>query len=552
MAIGDFLASAGRVGAGMREAQAEMRAARLEQLRIEEANRNQQMVNQLSGEMRAAGLNYTPLTPGEKMDLEVVEAPPPAKKKPATKPAAAPAAAPAPAPAPAAALSGAGGATTVSGSGGADRLEPTVSRPGVKQGIDYLTPQEEAELAKLQKLFSPTPGYTAFESYGAMPTGTLEERRLQKLMQPRYDELRAKQATASAKARTAGETFVTQLGLENEARARGIQLPTPAAPAAAPAAEPTAAKPAAGVTPPEAKAAAPAEQAAPVAMPTTPQEVVQYETEQAKQPIAPEVRTKADFYLAEDPTRLSLDMQQALTQREELVRYANIMLSSRTAQGVNAALQVRAQITAIDRSLLELQGMQGIQELTMFRDPRRLAGVLSMSTQGRIAIQPRSDGTYNIIAAPGTPQQQAIETGLTTDELGTYAMRQFSAEYRARDEQAKSALLQKAQEGQIEVNIEAAKAKIKLWADMTMADKNRMKDLAVAYMGYRGKVDAAKWKAAMENAGMKSLFKDADGNVFGLGNDGAMYEFMRAQQGETKDGEPIVIPSYLSPVPVGQ
>lgn len=189
----------------------------------------------------------------------------------------------------------------------------------------------------------------------------------------------------------------------------------------------------------------------------------------------------------------------------------------------------------------------------MFRDPRRLGAVLSAAAGGRVAIQPRTDGKYNIVAAPGTPQQEVIEPGLDADELSIYALRQFSATARQKEADDKSALQMMAAEAQIQANrdvaVEGAKAKAKLWADMTLATKNNLKDVYVALINAKGKVDAAAVKAAMSVAGIKSFYKDADGNVFAIGNNGTPYEFTPAMEVEDpKSGDKIMMPSNLAPI----
>jgi hypothetical protein len=543
-----------------------MRAARLDQLRMEEANRAQQMYDQLAGQMRAGGLSYKPLKLGPELPVEDVPADKPVAKKPSapakrssgSKPAT-PSTAPASAtrgpkttytpravpsatavPGANAPLSGGAGTTNLGGGSGTDRLEPTVSRPGAKQGIDYLTPQEEAELAKLDGLFknpafgsTPQPGlsYAAFRSYGAPADAPQAVQDLRSRMRPRYDELRAKQATASAKARTAGETFVTQLGLENEARARGIQLPTPAAPApAASAAAPAAASdtqyiypvPTAGVTPPEARAAtAPVQPTVSPAAPTTPQEVVQSETTASQAPVPEAVKKKVNYYTA-DPTKIPYEMQRALDKREELVRYANIMLASRTGQGVQAFLQIKQQIDAIDTGMIELQGMQGIEELTSNNDPRRLAAVMSQVTGNRLAIQPRSDGTYNIVAAPGTPQQQVIEgaEGISANEVAVHAMRRFSPTYRAQEIADNRETEKLRIKNYFDMQLEGAKASYKLQDTVT----GKMYDMNIKQAEIMGKIYAeyvknqGKISAAMVTAGGKLGLKPAPGATDAEGN----------------------------------
>lgn len=591
MSIGEFLAGAGQVGGAIRRTQAEIRDARFRQLQMEKANRNQQMVTQLSGAMRAAGLQYTPLTPGAKMDVEDVPADKPAA--PANKAAAPPTAAPAAA-APAARgpkttytppsvpsatavpganvpISGGAGTPNLAGGPGTDTLR--LAPPGVSQGIEYLTPEERAEKARLDKLFAGKPAFDAYAGnnpYGSVPSRIQSEaqRNLQEVMRPRYKELQAKEAKASAKARTVADEFNRLLGLENEARSLGITLPTPVAAAPATPA-PTASSDTqfiypvnAGVRPPE---AGPAAGDVSPAAPTTPQEVVQSETVASQAPVPEVTKKKLEFYLA-DPTVITQDMQKALNKREELVRYANIMLSSNTEQGIQGFLQIKSQIDAIDDGMIELQGMQGIQELTDQNDPRRLAAVMSQVTGNRLAIQPRSDGTYNIVAAPGTPQQQVIEgaEGISGNGVAVHAMRRFSPVYRAQEIADNREAEKLRIKNYFDLQLEGAKASYKLQDTVT----GKMYDMNIKQAEIMGKIYAeyvknqGKVSAAMITAGGKLGLKpatgamDAEGNPILLftTNDGNVLRYAPEKVAKTGGGwfsDEInnIYPEHLVPVP---
>ncbi len=217
--------------------------------------------------------------------------------------------------------------------------------------------------------------------------------------------------------------------------------PTAAAPTAAAPAAPAA--PAAGITIPgisSAQAAAPAA-AAPA------------------QQVAP-ARVDAEFYLANPQAipyeqqqldrmlqqQIGLAQQQAtlLTrQRNEAAQMAQMYMRSGTAQGIEAATRLQATINQFDGSLLQvqqqvadarqkveqgrtyLQGMQGLQEFALANDPRRLASVWSLYAGVPIGIQPRSDGTFNIMV-----NGKKTKEGISATELTNSARLAFDQTYR--------------------------------------------------------------------------------------------------------------------------
>ena len=521
MAIGDFLAGAGQVGAGIRRAQREVRADRLAQLQMEEANRVQQMYNQLNQEMRQGGLNYKGVTPGQMMELATVDVPKPtapAKKTPAGVSVPTPAATAnvkaamsaisqgkdptAVAPAVTTPLSGGAGTTNLDGGAGTDTLSPPAGVPIRPTGPGYdpygRANQQFPNISLTQLLGGNPPAVTpaATGVTGAQPT----------------------------------EAEIAEMDARRLAEARAQ----------------------AGVRPPEARPAAaqPTGDVSPAA-PKTPKEVVASETAIAEQPVSPQTRTKANFYLA-DPTKITYEMQRTMDKREELVRYANIMLASRTAQGLQAFMQVKAQIDTIDGNMIELQGMQGLQELTDHNDPRRLAGVLSLMSGGNLAIQPRTDGKYNVIAAPGTASATPILEGASTDELSVYAMKRFSPAYRAQEMEDARALQMEATKTGFEIQkIRAGKL-----MDMSIAEMKATADLQKAILGYRGKVDAARIKAAADKAGIK-LFNGGDGVIYGEGDNGVTYRLAPTTERIIEDNlifpdVTVVVPQQLVPIQIGQ
>ena len=213
----------------------------------------------------------------------------------------------------------------------------------------------------------------------------------------------------------------------------------PSAQAAAPtAAAPTAAAPTAAAP----IAAAPGAAAAPAA------------------PTAAVVRTDADFYLANPQSipyeyqRLTQAYQQVATQaqeqanlvtqqRNETARLAQMYMQSGTTTGIDTAMRMRDVINNYDIELLKLkqgvsneqlkvtqgriylEGMQGLQDLALGNDPRRLASVWSQYAGVPIGIQPRSDGTFNIMV-----NGKKTKEGVTPAELSNNARLAFDQTYR--------------------------------------------------------------------------------------------------------------------------
>jgi hypothetical protein len=224
---------------------------------------------------------------------------------------------------------------------------------------------------------------------------------------------------------------------------------TPPAPAAvAPAAVAPAAVAPAAVAPaaaPAAPPAAPPAAAAPAAaVPAT----------------ATVVRTDADFYLG-NPQSIPYEYQQltrayqqvasqaqeqanlVTQQRNETARLAQMYMQSGTTAGIDTAMRMRDAINNYDIELLKLkqgvsneqlkvtqgrvylEGMQGLQELALTNDPRRLASVWSQYAGVPIGIQPRSDGTFNIMV-----NGKKTKEGVTPAELSNNARLAFDQTYR--------------------------------------------------------------------------------------------------------------------------
>jgi soluble lytic murein transglycosylase-like protein len=256
----------------------------------------------------------------------------------------------------------------------------------------------------------------------------------------------AQAAPPATAVRPGGNMTAAQIAaLEADPYAMKATPPAPAAvaPAAvAPAAvAPAAVAPADPAAPP---AAAPAAAAPAAAVPAT----------------ATVVRTDADFYLG-NPQSIPYEYQQltrayqqvasqaqeqanlVTQQRNETARLAQMYMQSGTTAGIDTAMRMRDAINNYDIELLKLkqgvsneqlkvtqgrvylEGMQGLQELALTNDPRRLASVWSQYAGVPIGIQPRSDGTFNIMV-----NGKKTKEGVTPAELSNNARLAFDQTYR--------------------------------------------------------------------------------------------------------------------------
>lgn len=167
-------------------------------------------------------------------------------------------------------------------------------------------------------------------------------------------------------------------------------------------------------------------------------------------PVAAPVRIDpSNFYLA-DQNMISRDMQIAVQNRQELSRMADMY---RRAGMGDQFTQARLKLLDLDNSLLFLQGMQGIQEIAMANDPRRLAAVWSQYAGVPVQLQPQTDGTYNIVVN-GRVTQRGIPSGTIIDS----ARSAFDAEYRKSRSESSSTMAVEQFKSQLRISEEAAKS----------------------------------------------------------------------------------------------
>lgn len=127
----------------------------------------------------------------------------------------------------------------------------------------------------------------------------------------------------------------------------------------------------------------------------------------------------------EGQQRVGVDTQRLLQERENLSRLAQINAQSGTPEGNAKFDEYYNRINEIDSRLRYLQGMQGINDLRMRNDPRRIAAVWSDYAGNQIQLQPRQDGQYNIFV-----EGQLTQEGVSQDQIVSAAKLAFSEEAR--------------------------------------------------------------------------------------------------------------------------
>lgn len=150
----------------------------------------------------------------------------------------------------------------------------------------------------------------------------------------------------------------------------------------------------------------------------------------------------ADFYLANEQA-IPRDMQLALQGREELVRMAQLYQQS--GMGLEF-MQVRAQIMQADNNMFYLQGMQGLQELEMANDPRRLATIWSEATGAPVGVQPRTDGKFNVFV-----NGRMTREGISSAQLSDSARSSFDSAFRQQKGAASAAFNEKMQASMLKI-----------------------------------------------------------------------------------------------------
>jgi len=140
-------------------------------------------------------------------------------------------------------------------------------------------------------------------------------------------------------------------------------------------------------------------------------------------------------------------VQQALAQREEISRLANMYLRMRTPESIQQYAALRSQILQIDASIPYAIGMQGLSDLETANDPRRLASVWSYYAKQPIGIQRRSDGAYNLFV-----NGERTAEGVPAYKLTQQARLSFDTGYQQQLAQASSERAAKVFESELKSN----------------------------------------------------------------------------------------------------
>ena len=135
-------------------------------------------------------------------------------------------------------------------------------------------------------------------------------------------------------------------------------------------------------------------------------------------------------YYSNNPPLIARDMQVAMQQRAEVERLASMY--QRAGMGMEY-MQTRAKLMELDNNMLYLQGMQGIQDITLANDPNRLAAVWSQYAGRPVGIQRRSDGNFDILV-----NGERTKTNQSASEVINYARLGFDAAYRQQQSAASS------------------------------------------------------------------------------------------------------------------
>ena len=196
------------------------------------------------------------------------------------------------------------------------------------------------------------------------------------------------------------------------------------------------------------------------------------------------------FYLA-NPNTITREMRTVMNQRQNLARMAEIYRQGRMGEQYAQAL---AGLQELDNNLLFLQGMEGITELTQFRDPRRLSAVMRNVTGANIDYQPRDDGRYNLVRYNPDGSFNVVREGLTPQEISNDARLRVSA---------------KAREQAAELAADRARRDVELEYFRKQENAKALNEMAKAWQ--QGQMDLAKEIAG--NAG-GSLQETTEGLAF--------------------------------------
>jgi hypothetical protein len=189
---------------------------------------------------------------------------------------------------------------------------------------------------------------------------------------------------------------------------------------------------------------------------------------------APTRQAQADassFYLA-NPQSIPMDMQRANQMRDEMARLATMY--QRSGMGAQY-MEARMKVLELDNNMTYLQGMQGLQEFSLANDPRRLAAVWSQYAGVPVGIQPRSDGTFNIIV-----NGKKTKEGISASDISDAARSAFDQTYRQQKAETAKTMGIESFKKQLDAQVEAVKQNAQMIREATVeAIKGRNKVMEV-------------------------------------------------------------------------
>lgn len=140
-----------------------------------------------------------------------------------------------------------------------------------------------------------------------------------------------------------------------------------------------------------------------------------------------EIIYKQDDFFLGNPQFITPQMQHAMNVRERLVSIAEMKQRFGTPENLPAISALLLQIEQIDMSMLSLMGSQAVLELSQFRDPRRMDGVLSYMNGVQTQTIPRTDGRYDMFV-----NERLILEGASSEELVSMFTMQYDTNAQAR------------------------------------------------------------------------------------------------------------------------
>jgi soluble lytic murein transglycosylase-like protein len=172
------------------------------------------------------------------------------------------------------------------------------------------------------------------------------------------------------------------------------------------------------------------------------------------------VRIDPSKYYRANRDATTLDIDTALRDRDKLVAMAKMYQQTGSVDEFRAA---QSKIEALDNSLWFLNGMQGLHELTLANDPRRLAAVWSYYAGVPVQLQPQTDGTWNILV-----DGEVMQRGVARDEVMKAARSSFDKEYVQRESAIAAEQASKYFENQLGISKIAAEALARFTADIQL------------------------------------------------------------------------------------